>query len=197
MISTFCAQFSRSNTTSPYFGEFWHQLFVLYLPIHKIVSVLLVIAGLFMNALLLIVLTRKKMASPSNTFLIGISVADTTVLIIYLFSWVPLITFHPFSYDFYFWTIFTLIPYLIFRSISSWITVFLALWRVVTLYLPFQTTLQLDNRNATILILACFLVVPLGFMPHLYSMKVDHHLCLISRGTSQTNQTVYTVSFPN
>lgn len=115
MKNTFCNQFLPRNGTLPYFGDFWIDFFQFYLPIHKVISIIIVIFGLICNLFMMIVLTRKKMASPSNTFLIGISIADTTVLIIYLFTWIPLISYDHFSYEFIFWSIALLTPYLIFR----------------------------------------------------------------------------------
>lgn len=116
-VRTLCEEIKvlYSNETLPYFGRFFIQFSTVYLEIHKFLAVLIIIFGLVTNVLLLHVLSRKKMASPSNTFLIGISLSDTTVLIIYLFTWIPLISFNQMSYDWNFWFVALFTPYCIFR----------------------------------------------------------------------------------
>lgn len=111
----FCEQYSTPNETLPYFGDIFIKFSIIYLEIHKVISIIIIIFGLITNFLLLGVLTRKKMASPSNTFLIGISVSDSTVLIIYLFTWIRLISFDQMTFASALWFVALFQPYCVFR----------------------------------------------------------------------------------
>lgn len=117
LVRDLCEQFSPqfNDKTLPYFGNFFIQFSIIYLEIYKVISIIIIIFGLITNFLLLGVLTRKKMASPSNTFLIGISVADTTVLIVHFFIWIPLINYNQISYEMAFWFVALFPPYCVFR----------------------------------------------------------------------------------
>lgn len=128
--------------------------------LYEFFSYYIILFGLISNIVLLIVLTRKNLISnPSNIFLIGISFADLFVMITHVtIIGVGLLTTEH-SYTASLWIIFLMPPCYITCSISSWITVCLAGWRVITLYFPFQRTLKLSIRNAVINIISVYLIV--------------------------------------
>lgn len=182
MIPNFCSQFLPRNVSLAYHGDSWICFNKFYSPFHEVGAILVIIFGLLTNTSLMIVLTRKKMSSPSNTYLIGISIADTAVLIIYFFEWLPLVAYKEGTYEYILWFTLLLPPYLVFRSVSNWLTVFLAVWRVITIYAPHQTFMELSNRNAIFTIVAAFGLVPFVFIPNMFSFRVDFANCTLSNG---------------
>lgn len=111
--SSLCHQFLPKSESE----DFWSKFMLAYLPIHKAIVYPVIVFGLISNAMLMAVLTRKKMVSPSNTLLIGISIFDTTTLIIYSFVAVPTIMYESSTFQFNYWFVLLLPPYLIYRYV--------------------------------------------------------------------------------
>lgn len=112
----FCHQFLERQTPLPYFGDFFLKFFKFYLPIHKTIIYPVIIFGFISNALMLIVLTHAKMINnTTNIFLIGISIFDTTTLIICFFLAIPMLQFGDHSFNWNYWFVLLFSPYLIFR----------------------------------------------------------------------------------
>lgn len=181
-MDPFCYQFLPRSTPLPYFGDFFSQFFAYYIPVHNIIIQPVIIFGLISNIMLMIVLTREKMMKNlSNVFLIGISIFDITTLVIYSFMAFPMTKFGTYSYRYNFWFIVLLPPYLIFRSASTWITVFLAFWRVILLHFPFQTMMKLDTRNAVKCIIFSSFISIIAITPHYLTFIVNHSACEIRK----------------
>ncbi|RWS12379.1 FMRFamide receptor-like protein [Dinothrombium tinctorium] len=118
-----------------YFGDFFFAVHESYLSIHGYLSLTICIFGTITNILNIIVLTRKEMESPTNKILTGLAVADMLVMIEYI----------PFSFHNYIqtnqtdeerfalpWAVYTLIHAhvsVVGHTISTWLTVILAVWR--------------------------------------------------------------------
>ena len=186
-----CKQFQSTNVTLPFYGNYFIAFSRYYAPVHEIFIIFIITLGLMSNASLLIVLTRKRMSSPTNTFLIGISIADSSVLITYFFIWLQIVLFGfgSFEYAYVFATM--LPPYIIYRGVSSLITVLLALWRVTSLYFPFQSRIKLNGENAIKGSLICFGLCQVLFIPQTYSFGVSYANCTFSKGIKRV---IYYVS---
>lgn len=186
-----CRQFQSKNVTLPFYGHYFIAFSRYYAPIHEILIIFIITLGLMSNVSLLIVLTRKRMSSPTNTFLIGISIADSSVLITYFFIWLQTVLygFGSFEYTYVFATM--LPPYIIYRGVSSLITVFLALWRVISLYFPFQSRIKLNGENAVKGSLICFGLCQVLFIPQTYSFRVSYANCTYPEGIKRV---IYYVS---
>ena len=63
------------------------------------------------------------------------------------------------------------------RSMSTWTTVFLALYRVISIYAPFQRFIKLDNRNAKKMIIASFFISFIACMGHFSTFIVSFTSC--------------------
>lgn len=189
-----CNQFRPSNISLPFYGNYFIKFSRFYSPIHECLIPFIVFFGLLSNASLLVVLTRKKMISATNIFLIGMSVADSCVLISYFCIFIPLVKFKFGSYE-YSYTFTQILPvYIIYRGASSLLTVLLALWRVTSLYFPFQSKIKLNERNAVIGTLICFGLCQILFIPQTVSFMVDTKNCSIEKGNQTFNKNVYNVS---
>lgn len=123
------------DDSNEYFGSFFLSLSEVYLPVHGYLSLIVCIFGIFANILNIIVLTRKEMASPTNAILTGLAVADLNVMIEYIpftiHSSIEVYEREEDKYSFP-WAVFTLFHAhfsVIFHSISTWLTVILAVWR--------------------------------------------------------------------
>lgn len=184
-FDSFCFQINpQKNATLPYFGNFWIDFYNFYMPIHKVIAIIIINFGLITNFSLMKVLSRKNMSSPSNTFLIGISIADTIVLVVYIFAWIFFIAFDRLTYEWTLWFIASMGPYCLFRSISSWATVFLALWRVISLYFPMQKKMKLNERNAIITLIVIYSVCVISYIPFSTNYYVGNRNCLVNGSTT-------------
>ena len=179
-MSNICLKF---NTSLSYSSSIWETFGQFYSNVHEYDTAIIVVFGLVCNVLMLIVLTRKKMSNPSNLFLIGISIADMVTLATYFCIWLPLVMYKKFSYEHSFWYTQIFTSYSIFKSVSTWLTVMLGLWRVLSLYRPFGSFIELNMRNARILVLICFLAMPITHITHLRSYFVGHVECELPDGT--------------
>lgn len=178
-MSNICHQYDTSHS---YSRTFWQSFGQLYVSIHEYDTGIVITFGLVSNILMLIVLSGKKMSNPSNAFLIGISIADMVTLSTYFCIWLPLVMFKKYSYEHSFWYIQLFPSYSTFKSVSTWLTVFLGVWRVITIYCPFITIIKPDMKSAKLLIVSCFAVMPLTHITHFRSYKVGHVQCNQTNG---------------
>lgn len=153
-ICSLIAESIRDNSTDK------EQSLTLHTFLYEVLSVYIVIFGLISNLILLIVLTRKNLLSnPSNVFLIGISFADLLVMTTHISIFLVTLLTTEHSYMLMLWTILLMPPCYITCSIGTWITVCLAGWRVIALYFPFQRTLKLSGKNASIIVICIYVMV--------------------------------------
>ncbi|UYV73394.1 hypothetical protein LAZ67_10003027 [Cordylochernes scorpioides] len=126
----------------PYYGDILADVKKCYMRFHGYLSVLVCIFGIFANVLNIIVLTRKEMISSTNLILTGLAVTDMLVMSSYL----PF-AFHnyvrsdqePHEKYSYSWALFTLFYAhftVVCHTISTWLTVTLAVWRFMAISLP-------------------------------------------------------------
>lgn len=179
------------DVSKPFYVNYAIAFSQFYTPIHKVLVGIIVAFGLISNGSLLAVLTRKKMSSATNKFLIGISIADSVVLITYSCIWIQFVQRKFFSYELSYAFATYIGPYLMYRGVSSLLTVLLALWRVSSLYFPFQSSIKLTDGNAVKGMLFCFGICQILFIPHTIGFKNISANCTING----MYQTVFYVSY--
>ncbi|GIY64035.1 sex peptide receptor [Caerostris darwini] len=155
----------------PYFGDYLAQYQKGYGAVHGYLSFAFCLFGITANILNIIVLTRKNMISPTNAILTGIAVADMLVMLSYL----PF-TFHnyirhdldeaaKFSYG---WTVFTLFHAhftVVNHTISTWLTVTVAIWRFLAISFPQNSSIWCSMARAKCAILATYILSAVFCIP--------------------------------
>ena len=136
-----------------------------YLPYHGVLAIIVCSIGAVFNLLNIVVLTHKDMRSnPINLILIGIAAADCLVMLEYI----------PFTCHMYLmddvdrdpeekfslaWGIFLLFHTnftIMIHTVSIWLTLFLAIWRLIMIKFPtIATRLCTLPRCKTVLALGC------------------------------------------
>ena len=109
-----------------------------YRMVHGYISLLVCIAGIFMNILIIMVLTRKEMRTPINRMLTGLAIADIVVMLEYI----PF-TLHMYVFDLpkeeqysYPWAVYVLFhSHLtqILHTINIQLTISMSIWRYLAL----------------------------------------------------------------
>ena len=173
----------RFNSSSSGQKSFWDTFGQFYSKIHDYDTGFIVVFGLICNVLMLIVLTRKRMSNASNLFLIGITIADMATLSTYFCIWLPLVMYKKYSYQHSFWFTQIFTSFSIFKSVSTWLTVLLGLWRVVNLYQPSGIFFELNKKNARIIVLGCYIVMHVTHVTHVLSYVVGNVECELTDGT--------------
>ena len=140
------------------------------------------VLGLASNLLLMIVLTRKTLISPSNTFLIGMATADLSVLIVIIIRIIGMGYYPKGALLYASYKVYTYLAYLYFRSASNWITIALAASRYLTIHFPFQSIVKINIRNSIIAIIVCYVSVAIAFTPYYLVFYVIE--CPGANGTS-------------
>lgn len=128
----------------PYYGEYLEVYRRGYASFHGYLSLTVCIFGLTSNVLNIVVLTRKNMMSPTNTILTGLAVADMMVM----FSYLPF-AIHDYigkgleeDERYYGWAAFALFHAhftVVNHTISTWLTVTVAIWRFMAVCCPAAT----------------------------------------------------------
>ncbi|KAF8782908.1 G-protein coupled receptor dmsr-1-like [Argiope bruennichi] len=162
----------------PYYGEALLKYRNAYNSVHGYLSFACCIFGITANILNIIVLTRKNMISPTNAILIGLAVSDIFVMSSYIpFTYHNYIRNHAtqedqFSYG---WAIFTLFHQhftLVSHTISTWLTVTVAIWRFLAVRFPQNSTVWCSMYRAKCAILATYLVCPIMGIPGYLSSTI-------------------------
>ncbi|XP_054724056.1 G-protein coupled receptor dmsr-1-like [Uloborus diversus] len=178
----------------PYFGDYLAQFQRGYGSIHGYLTFAVCIFGITANVLNIIVLSRKNMVSPTNAILTGLAVADMLVM----FSYLPF-TFHnyirkdleekdKFSYG---WTVFTLFHAhftVVNHTISSWLTVTVAIWRFIAVSFPANTTIWCSMARAKFAIVATYVLCAIFCLPVYLTFTV-------SKFRGEEGQIMYRVDF--
>lgn len=184
----------QDDNDYPYFGDYLAQFQKGYGSVHGYISFAVCLFGITANVLNIIVLTRKNMISPTNAILTGLAVADMLVMISYL----PF-TFHnyirkdleekdKFSYS---WTVFTLFHAhftVVNHTISTWLTVTVAIWRFIAVSFPANTSIWCSMARAKFAIFCTYIMCAIFCVPVYLTFTV-------SRFRSEEGQIMYRVDF--
>ncbi|XP_074599060.1 G-protein coupled receptor dmsr-1-like [Brevipalpus obovatus] len=160
-----------------------YQFQSFYDPIHGYLGLCVCLFGIFTNILNIIVLTRKDLISATNSILTGLAVADMLVMMDYIPFNINNYVQHydieaeKFSYA---WAVYTLFHQhfsVIFHTISTWLTVSLAIWRYISVKFPTQSRSWCTLSTSRRLILATYLVVPIYCAPMYPSYAIMDDSC--------------------
>lgn len=163
--------FHETPPPRPYYGDHFRTFRQNYLTVHGYFGVIVCIFGIFANVLNIIVLTRKDMISPTNAILTGLAVADMLVMVSYLpfcihnYIRTNLPPQEKFSYS---WTVFTLFHAhftVVCHTISTWLTVTLAVWRFLAVSFPASSKTWCSMPRAKLAILCTYLNCALFCLP--------------------------------
>ncbi|GFU06799.1 sex peptide receptor [Nephila pilipes] len=163
--------FRETAPPRPYYGDHFRTFRSNYLSVHGYLGVIVCIFGIFANVLNIIVLTRKDMLSPTNAILTGLAVADMLVMVSYLpfcihnYIRVNQPPEQKFSYA---WAVFTLFHAhftVVCHTISTWLTVTLAVWRFLAVSFPAASKTWCSMPRAKCAILCTYLNCALFCLP--------------------------------
>lgn len=148
-----------------------------YIKVHGYIALLICILGSVANSVNIAVLSRKEMASSTNSILTGLAVADLLVMLEYIpfalhiyikigselnrnsYSWAVFVYFHSiFSQTFH--------------TISIWLTITLAIWRYIAIKFPQKNRTLCDKNNTTIAIAGAYVVCPILCLPIYFAMNI-------------------------
>ncbi|XP_064467552.1 G-protein coupled receptor dmsr-1-like [Ornithodoros turicata] len=133
---------SLEPTVLPYYGAELHQFHLWYTAhLHGYLSMTVCVFGIVANVLNIIVLTRRNMVSPTNGILTGLAVADMLVITTYLpyTVYTHVLPHPPGGGQSFSAAVFILIHAhvsIVFHTISTWLTVTLAVWRFLAVSFP-------------------------------------------------------------
>ena len=148
------------------------------------------VVGIVCNSLNLLVLSRKHMKESPYTYLMGLAVTDTCVLVISLGQSIVGRVFHCNSYVSSYYDAYIFIPIgNIFANSSIWITVLLTIERWVSVRFPLQTkdlcTRKLARRAIIVTLLSSFLLN----IPRFFSREVQQYSYAVNSSDVQYTMT--------
>lgn len=165
--------------------------------VHGWLSLAVCVFGILANILNVVVLSRKNMISPTNAILIGLAVADMLVMCFYLpytlLEFVQqkdndcILDDVPVACRSYAAIVYTLVysnATVVFHTVSTWLTVALAVWRWMAVTFPSQTRNVCSMRRAQIAIGSTYLATAIACIPNYITFTV-HEVIAKSRTYGQ------------
>lgn len=159
----------------------WGQNFQhAYVTVHGYIALIICLLGSAANSVNIAVLSRKEMASSTNSILTGLAVADLLVMLEYI----------PFALHIYIkigselnrnsygWAVFVYFHSIFsqtFHTISIWLTITLAIWRYIAIKFPQKNRTLCDKKNTTIAIASAYVVCPILCLPIYFAMNITQY----------------------
>ncbi|XP_045188630.1 G-protein coupled receptor dmsr-1-like [Mercenaria mercenaria] len=171
---------------------------VRYAEIHGYISVLVCLFGIIANIANIVVLNKKHMRTSTNVILMWLAVADLCTMTEYVpfalrfyifkdpdlefpdnksYSWMCYLLFHA---DFS----------LTMHSMSIWLTIMLAIFRFLYVFLPTKGSIYCSIKHAKIIIITVYVLAVLVCIPN----YISNYWSKSVRNISNENVTVYTFS---
>lgn len=149
-----------------------------YVRVHGYIALLICLLGCAANSVNIAVLSRKEMASSTNTILTGLAVADLLVMIDYIPFALHIYTdiASELNRDSYAWAVFVYFHSIFsqtFHTISIWLTITLAVWRFIAIKFPQKNRTLCNQRNTNIAIGMAYLVCPILCLPIYFAMNIQ------------------------
>lgn len=160
------------------FCESGGQLFQsVYVQVHGYIALIICLLGSAANSVNIAVLSRKEMASSTNSILTGLAVADLLVMIDYIPFALHIYTKIGSEYNrnSYGWAVFVYFHSIFsqtFHTISIWLTITLAVWRYIAIKFPQKNRTLCNKRNTNIAIAAAYAVCPILCLPIYFAMNI-------------------------
>ncbi|KAL4710707.1 hypothetical protein ACJJTC_004352 [Scirpophaga incertulas] len=149
-----------------------------YVQVHGYIALLICLLGSAANSVNIAVLSRKEMASSTNTILTGLAVADLLVMLDYIPFALHLYTTIGSDYNknSYGWAVFIYFHSIFsqtFHTISIWLTITLAVWRYIAIKFPQKNRTLCNQRNTNIAIGVAYAVCPILCLPIYFAMNIQ------------------------
>ncbi|XP_073943919.1 G-protein coupled receptor dmsr-1-like [Choristoneura fumiferana] len=167
--------------------------------IHGYIALVICVLGSVANSVNIAVLSRKEMASSTNSILTGLAVADLLVMIDYIpFACLIYVKIgseqsrnsYASAVFVYFHSIFSQT----FHTISIWLTITLAIWRYIAIKFPQMNRTFCGKRNTNIAITLAYVVCPVLCLPIYFAMNITE---VLTSSAGSTNLTVNSTSAVN
>uniref|UniRef100_A0A1E1WN16 G-protein coupled receptors family 1 profile domain-containing protein n=1 Tax=Pectinophora gossypiella TaxID=13191 RepID=A0A1E1WN16_PECGO len=148
-----------------------------YSRLHGYIAIVICIVGSATNSINIAVLSRREMASPTNSILTGLAVADLLVMLEYIpFALHMNIKIGPqVNKNTYAWAVFVYFHSIFsqtFHTISIWLAVTLAVWRYVAIAYPQKNRSWCSKRNTTLAIVSAYVICPFLCLPIYFAMTI-------------------------
>lgn len=176
----------------PYHGAELREFHLWYTGhLHGYLSMAVCVFGIVANVLNIIVLTRRNMVSPTNGILTGLAVADMLVIATYLpytlqTHVLPQPRGQPYAV-----AIFTLVHAhvsVVFHTVSTWLTVTLAVWRFLAVTFPASSKEWCSMTRARWAVVSVYVGVAVCCLPVYISFTVHQE-------KTHTGEVSYKVDF--
>ncbi|GBP47127.1 Sex peptide receptor [Eumeta japonica] len=148
-----------------------------YVTIHGYIALVICVLGSAANSINIAVLSRKEMASSTNSILTGLAVADLLVMIDYIPLALHMYTTigSELNRNSYGWAMFVYFHSIFsqaFHTISIWLTITLAVWRYIAIKFPQKNRTLCDKKNTTIAIALAYIICPILCLPIYFAMNI-------------------------
>ncbi|KAM3963000.1 myosuppressin receptor [Aphomia sociella] len=148
-----------------------------YVQVHGYIALLICLLGSAANSVNIAVLSRKEMASSTNSILTGLAVADLLVMLDYVPFALHIYTKIGSEYNrnSYGWAVFVYFHSIFsqtFHTISIWLTITLAVWRYIAIKFPQKNRTLCNKRNTNIAITVAYAVCPILCLPIYFAMNI-------------------------
>ncbi|CAH0406448.1 unnamed protein product [Chilo suppressalis] len=149
-----------------------------YVQVHGYIALIICLLGSAANSVNIAVLSRKEMASSTNSILTGLAVADLLVMLDYIPFALHLYTSigSQHNRNSYGWAVFIYFHSIFsqtFHTISIWLTITLAVWRFIAIKFPQKNRTLCNKRNTTIAIGLAYAVCPILCLPFFFVMNIQ------------------------
>lgn len=158
-----------------------------YTNFHGYLALLICLLGSAANSVNIAVLSRKEMASSTNSILTGLAVADLLVMLDYIPFALHLYT--NIGSHTYGWAVFVYFHSIFsqtFHTISIWLTITLAVWRYIAIKFPQKNRTLCNQKNTNIAIGLAYAVCPILCLPIYFAMNIQQ----VSRSGNKANETI-------
>ncbi|XP_059057131.1 G-protein coupled receptor dmsr-1-like [Achroia grisella] len=165
------------------------QIFqAVYVQVHGYIALIICLLGSAANSVNIAVLSRKEMASSTNSILTGLAVADLLVMLDYIPFALHIYTKIGSEYNrnSYGWAVFVYFHSIFsqtFHTISIWLTITLAVWRYIAIKFPQKNRTLCNKRNTNIAITVAYAVCPILCLPIYFAMNIRE--TIVSKNASE------------
>lgn len=169
-----------------------------YTNFHGYIALLICLLGSAANSVNIAVLSRKEMASSTNSILTGLAVADLLVMLDYIPFALHLYTNIGSEYNrnSYGWAVFVYFHSIFsqtFHTISIWLTITLAIWRYIAIKFPQKNRTLCNKQNTNIAIGVAYAVCPILCLPIYFAMNIQ----VMPTNTNELNGSISEIEVMN
>lgn len=150
----------------------------MYVRVHGYIALIICLLGCAANSVNIAVLSRKEMASSTNSILTGLAVADLLVMMDYIPFALHIYTniSSELNQNSYVWAVFVYFHSIFsqtFHTVSIWLTITLAVWRYIAIKFPQKNRTLCNKKNTNIAIGLAYAVCPILCLPIYFAMNIQ------------------------